>query len=214
MLTMISSKPEPTNRRSTGGPRHPQRRLPTLSTSASLMFLPFISFVFCQEPPIIVSPPPTSLTLCRPYTFTWTGGAPPYTLSLRIPLGQLDLPAALPFTNISAQRFTWMPDLIETELLARVFDSKSANATSTVFTVAAGDTVSCVKSTPVVDTAPSASTIPVSGAARQGLSPEALLGLVAGAVGLLLIVTAVLYWLWMHARDRRRGFSRASKTTP
>ncbi|KAI0708255.1 hypothetical protein C8Q76DRAFT_113487 [Earliella scabrosa] len=198
-----------------------QDRSPTVSWSCPCRFHSLPLFILLvttlvtparsQEPPFALDPPPSTLTLCQAYEFTWTGGAPPYALSIRIPTGQIDAPVALPFTNISASRFTWTPDLIEQGIVARVFDSTGASATSAPFAVQPGSITSCVQgSTLALDQREDSGSSPPPSAARvatpgkRSFTPEAIGAIVVGAVSGALLLSALIICLWSRIRDRRR----------
>ncbi|KAI0708252.1 hypothetical protein C8Q76DRAFT_113421 [Earliella scabrosa] len=142
--------------------------------------------------------PHSHITLCQAYQFTWTGGATPYTLSIRIPTEQMDVPAALPFPNISATRFAWTPDLVEQGLVARVFDSTGASATSTPFTVQPGNVTSCVQgSTLASDQREDAGSspppaAPVGAPRKRSFTTESIGAIVAGAVSGGLLFSALV----------------------
>ncbi|RPD60511.1 hypothetical protein L227DRAFT_88709 [Lentinus tigrinus ALCF2SS1-6] len=163
---------------------------------------------FAQDstPPFAFVPPDPSLTLCAPNTFLWTGGTPPFTLQIRIPSGQVSVLAELPFTNISAQHFTWTPDIEGTSVVAMLFDSNNATTISSPFSIQSTGNRTCSRAESQNDTAPIVM-VDSGATARSTLGPGVFAGVaVAGAI-VLAGALALFYWLCIANRNRR-GFKR------
>ena len=102
---------------------------------------------FAQEEPLHIDgpDPQTPLQECGSATFTFSGGAPPYTLEIKNGTDQPPLRVPLNASNDTA--FTWFPvDFQEgTELMAEVKDSGQQKAVTDVFVVQRGDNSSCLE---------------------------------------------------------------------
>ncbi|KAI0767822.1 hypothetical protein C8Q74DRAFT_1219582 [Fomes fomentarius] len=118
--------------------------------------------------------------------------------------------------NIWNHTFTWTPDLVENGMVMRLFDSTGASATSSSFSVQAGDDTSCLKGKDTsVKTSDPSSTEPVPdtvrvGAALNDMSDEAVWGIFAAAACLFLGVVGLVLWLWLRWRERRRDVAHAA----
>ena len=147
-----------------------------------------------------------SLNLCTPATFQWTGGTGPFDLQIRIPSGQVSVLAELPFTNISAQHFTWTPDIEGSNLVVMLFDSSNATTTSSPFSVQSSRNTTCSRAQSEKDTAPIVMVDP-SATTTSTLAPGLVAGVAVAAAIVLAGTLALSYWICI-ANRARRGFKR------
>ncbi|GMK59873.1 hypothetical protein CspeluHIS016_0900900 [Cutaneotrichosporon spelunceum] len=89
---------------------------------------------------------PPALVTCQPSKLSWTGGAPPYILSI-IPGGQ---PGAAVIkdidTNLNVMQYTWNTDVVGgTHLTFKIVDKDGNIAYSAPITVQAGSSDECLK---------------------------------------------------------------------
>jgi len=85
---------------------------------------------------------PQNVVECQPFQFTWTGGSPPYFLSLIPGAGQNPIKQ---FPQQTGTSFTWNVDLpTGTNFIASLKDSSGANAFAASASVIAGSDTSCV----------------------------------------------------------------------
>ncbi|KAF9223863.1 hypothetical protein BS17DRAFT_122965 [Gyrodon lividus] len=90
---------------------------------------------------------PASVTECEPTQFAWTGGSPPYYLSL-VPAGQPSAPPFKQFPTQTATSYTWNTDLQSgTSFTISLKDSTGLTAYSDIITIQAGSSTSCVNTT-------------------------------------------------------------------
>jgi len=90
---------------------------------------------------------PANVVQCEPTQLTWTGGSPPYYLSL-IPAGQPSAPAIKEFPTQQGNSYTWMVDLQQgTSFTIEVKDSTGTPAYSSIETINPSSDSSCLNST-------------------------------------------------------------------
>ncbi|KAH9936057.1 hypothetical protein B0H21DRAFT_62463 [Amylocystis lapponica] len=99
----------------------------------------------------------SGITECEPIQFTWSGGVPPYYLEL-LPAEQTSAPAMKQFPQTSSTSFTWLVDLeANTSFTIAVTDSNGAQGYSSIETINAGTSTSCLN-TAVTDSGAAGST--------------------------------------------------------
>lgn len=121
---------------------------------------------------------PASAVVCEPLLLTWSGGTPPYFLSI-LPGNQPGASALITFPQTSATSVTWNVDIAaQTSLGLDIRDSSGAIAQSAPFSVQAGPSSSCVGSSSITfgTTATGAATAATSatGTSATGTSPVTL----------------------------------------
>lgn len=85
---------------------------------------------------------PTNVVECEPFQFTWSGGTPPYFLSLIPATGQNPIKQ---FPQTSGTTFTWLVDLqANTNFNCALKDSTGTQAFSGQATIIAGTNTSCL----------------------------------------------------------------------
>ncbi|KAF7965890.1 hypothetical protein HWV62_44556 [Athelia sp. TMB] len=85
---------------------------------------------------------PTNVVECEPFQFTWSGGTPPYFLSLIPAQGENPIKQ---FPETSETSFTWIVDLqAGTNFNADIKDSTGTNAYAAAASIIAGSSTSCV----------------------------------------------------------------------
>ncbi|KAL4064528.1 hypothetical protein V8B97DRAFT_314088 [Scleroderma yunnanense] len=90
---------------------------------------------------------PGNVVECEPIQFQWSGGTPPYYLSL-IPGGQTSAPPIKQFPNQDGTSYTWLVDLpANTIFNIALKDSLGATSFSDIITIQAGSSTSCVNTT-------------------------------------------------------------------
>ncbi|KIM85025.1 hypothetical protein PILCRDRAFT_67223 [Piloderma croceum F 1598] len=96
---------------------------------------------------------PQGVTECEPFEFTWTGGTPPYFLSL-IPGATRFYPHILQrpikqFPPIQGTSYTWLVDLqANTNFIASLKDDTGTQAFAALATINAGTDSSAASATP------------------------------------------------------------------
>ncbi|KAN0120674.1 hypothetical protein V8E52_003943, partial [Russula decolorans] len=119
---------------------------------------------------------PTNVISCAPLQITFTGGTPPYIISIHPGATPNDSPLAT-FSNVTASPFTWtaVNYASGTSLDITLRDNTGASAQSAPFSVQSGGSTSCLNGTASGSNAPAASTgasSPTSaGAATTGTTP-------------------------------------------
>ncbi|CAK9785497.1 hypothetical protein CC85DRAFT_286666 [Cutaneotrichosporon oleaginosum] len=89
---------------------------------------------------------PPALVACQPSRVSWTGGVPPYILSI-IPGGQPGAAALKDLdTNLNVMQYTWNTDVVGgTHLTFKIVDKNGDIAYSAPITVQAGSSDDCLK---------------------------------------------------------------------
>ncbi|BEI86055.1 hypothetical protein CcaverHIS002_0603420 [Cutaneotrichosporon cavernicola] len=127
----------------------------------------------------IITPP--ALVTCQPARLSWTGGVPPYILSI-IPGGQTGAAALQDINNnIDVMAYTWNTNVVGgTYLTFKLVDKNGDIAYSAPLTVQAGSSTDCLQagaSQPPQPSAPAASAPAASGSsAAAGSSGAAASG--------------------------------------
>lgn len=124
---------------------------------------------------------PTNVVQCAPLQITWTGGTPPYLLSLHSGTDVNGTPL-ISFPSVTTTSLTWSAVNVSagTQLDLSLRDSSGLNSQSAVFTVQPGTDSSCLTgatnvTTPTGSAAPAASaatgTTPASSGASAATKP-------------------------------------------
>jgi len=119
---------------------------------------------------------PTNVISCTPLQISFSGGTPPYIISVHPGATPNDSPLAT-FSNITASPFTWtaVNYASGTSLDLTLRDNTGASAQTAAFSVQSGGSTSCLNSTATGSSPPAASTgasSPSSGAAATtGTTP-------------------------------------------
>jgi len=133
-----------------------------------------VPVVLAQGPTINT---PTGVTTCQPTRFTYSGGQPPYILTLTE--GTTAGGAVLKeFDGLTGDAFTWNVDLqANTNFISNLKDSQGNIGQSASVMVTAGSNTSCVNAT-VNESATGQTSIPVSTGAGSstGTSPATSAG--------------------------------------
>ncbi|KAH8823010.1 hypothetical protein DL96DRAFT_1620138 [Flagelloscypha sp. PMI_526] len=102
---------------------------------------------------------PTSPVVCQPLLISWSGGTPPYILSIvdgNNPTG----PSIMDLGSQNGQTFTWKVNIAPSKIGLKLIDATGLTANSSPFDILTGSDTSCVGQS---SGAPAAST-PASGA--------------------------------------------------
>jgi len=92
---------------------------------------------------------PTNVGVCLPELLSWTGGTPPYFLSI-LPAGQPSAPALVDLGTQTGTQVTWVANLaVGVSAFLDLRDNTGALAQSGTFIISAGGNTSCVGQTPV-----------------------------------------------------------------
>ncbi|EIW52021.1 uncharacterized protein TRAVEDRAFT_94485, partial [Trametes versicolor FP-101664 SS1] len=88
-------------------------------------------------------PAPQNPTECVPYLITWSGGTPPYTLSIVSPRA----PPDSVFSNLDVTSFTWAANIPASFSVAfKVVEATGSSVTTSAVTMHKGDDESCLDS--------------------------------------------------------------------
>jgi len=130
---------------------------------------------------------PVNVISCAPLQISFTGGTPPYIISI-LPGATPDGTALATFTNVTGSPFTWtaVNYAAQPSLGITLRDGTGASAQSAAFTVQTGGSTSCLNGTASGSNAPGAATTaassPTTGAAATtGTTPAA--GATTGSSG-------------------------------
>ncbi|KAJ3487143.1 hypothetical protein NLI96_g3733 [Meripilus lineatus] len=119
-----------------------------------------------------------SVVQCQPVKFTWSGGVPPYFLSL-LPAGQPAAAAIKQFPTQQGTEYSWTVDLAAGSTFSTSLkDSTGAVAYSDIQTVNSGPDASCLNASVSVSDTAAASATPATGAST---TPAAATSPAAGA---------------------------------
>ncbi|EPQ54378.1 hypothetical protein GLOTRDRAFT_130486 [Gloeophyllum trabeum ATCC 11539] len=124
---------------------------------------------------------PSNVVVCEPILFTWTGGTPPYYLSI-LPGGQPSAPALVNLGEQQGTSYTWtVTQPAGTSLGLTLRDSSGQTVQSAPFTVLSGTDTSCLNGSSGASSATSSgssssSATSSSGTATSGSSTSAASG--------------------------------------
>ncbi|KDQ14306.1 hypothetical protein BOTBODRAFT_145699 [Botryobasidium botryosum FD-172 SS1] len=86
---------------------------------------------------------PASIITCEPTAISWTGGTPPYFVSI-IPGGQPAAPALKSFPQQSVNTLTWLVDLAAQAISIQVKDATGLMAYSATTNIMSGSNTTCI----------------------------------------------------------------------
>ncbi|KAH6909067.1 hypothetical protein BKA70DRAFT_1221978 [Coprinopsis sp. MPI-PUGE-AT-0042] len=109
---------------------------------------------------------PQNVVACRPVQFTFTGGTPPYFLTICAkpydsahPAGQPAAPATVDFGEVESSPFRWTPNIpVGTNLFLRIVDDNGETGESGPFSVLNSSDLDCIGQEPSGSDAPPAAT--------------------------------------------------------
>ncbi|KAH9846707.1 hypothetical protein C2E23DRAFT_565037 [Lenzites betulinus] len=155
-----------------------------------------------SSPDILVIDTPALPVECTPVGLQWSGGTPPYTLTIASFKTILEQHAGLVDTS-----FTWTPNVTAgTPVMLFLLDHANLKAESQLFLIQQGTDDSCITTAP----AASATTQPAA-FPSAGLSTGVLAGIGVAASLFVMISTAVLL-VWVRRRRRRVAEPREERT--
>jgi len=138
-----------------------------LATVASAAFL--LVGVFAQQNGVTVNSL-EGVTVCRPSLISWSGGTPPYFLSI-LPANQPNAQPLVDFGRQTSTSVTWLVNLpAGTAGYLSLRDNTGAVGQSAPFTVATGSDTSCLSKTLSVSSGPEATGSTGSSTTASGAS--------------------------------------------
>lgn len=113
------------------------------------MLSPLWAFLFALVPIFAQSQltinTPSNVVVCQPTLIDWSGGTPPYHLSI-LPGNQPSAPAIEDLGDHYGTSYTWVDDLEPgTSVMLALRDSTGAVAQTAPFTINSGSDTSCIK---------------------------------------------------------------------
>lgn len=105
---------------------------------------------------------PSSVVQCQPVLLTWSGGTPPYYITL-IPAGQVSAPALETFPTQTGNSLTWIVDQQQgASFNIAIKDNTGAVAYSDIVTVQPSSDKTCIGGSSNVSSPPSTGSTPTS----------------------------------------------------
>ena len=147
---------------------------------------------------------PSALTQCVPVNITWSGGFPPYSLSVNL---RDSSQVFRQFDGINATQLLWATDLpAGTMVSLHIIDRLNVlQSVLDPITIGAGPNTTCLDGiTPITTTGPQVPTASIK--TQEPLSQNSLRGgEIAGIVlGLITSLLLISFGLWRYYREKRR----------